>query len=452
MSTDFAELFYSAKEKLHFDALSPADEELVDLSNARGNYKHQKLLAKLGIVLDSGLPDRTLNTSRYILFGGHIGCGKSTELRLLQQDLAREDRYFTLFIDIIDEMDPNSLNYSDLLVAIGKVLIEKLEKEAIPLEPEFLTPLLSWAKEIVNVETKSEIFNAELKGGAKGEVGLPFVGKIFSHFTSSIRNNSTYKTEVREVVQNCFSNLAGMFNTLIRHAEDQIKQANKGRKVLFIVDGTDRLTPNDAERFFSDGVMQLRQITSSFIYCTKNKFLDQDGRPAQLFDPVRIPMIKLNEKDGKVSDKHQPAWQAMGEFVSKRVSSEFFDSQQTIDFLIEHSGGHLRDLIRLLDNCVNNTFGAQQIDMTIAEESVAELATEYRRLLEPTDYQVLVEIDLDKENNTPRTDASRRLLENLVLLEYNSYWWRSHPLIRTLPGYKKAEQEYLKKSDSNESP
>ena len=32
------------------------------------------------------------------------------------------------------------------------------------------------------------------------------------------------------------------------------------------------------------------------------------------------------------------------------------------------------------------------------------------------------------------TDDRLRLLYDLVLLEYNSYWWRSHPLVRTLAG------------------
>jgi hypothetical protein len=31
-----------------------------------------------------------------------------------------------------------------------------------------------------------------------------------------------------------------------------------------------------------------------------------------------------------------------------------------------------------------------------------------------------------------------RLLYDLVLLEFNSYWWRSHPLVRTLASYQKA--------------
>jgi len=31
--------------------------------------------------------------------------------------------------------------------------------------------------------------------------------------------------------------------------------------------------------------------------------------------------------------------------------------------------------------------------------------------------------------------GERRLLYDLVLLEYNSYWWQTHPVVRSLPAY-----------------
>ena len=40
-----------------------------------------------------------------------------------------------------------------------------------------------------------------------------------------------------------------------------------------------------------------------------------------------------------------------------------------------------------------------------------------------------------------RTEARLRLLYDLVLLEYNSYWWCSHPLVRTLRPYQNALQK-----------
>jgi hypothetical protein len=48
------------------------------------------------------------------------------------------------------------------------------------------------------------------------------------------------------------------------------------------------------------------------------------------------------------------------------------------------------------------------------------------------------EIDLAPADYAPFTAHARRLLYKLALLEYNSFWWRSHPVVRTLNGYDEA--------------
>ena len=68
--------------------------------------------------------------------------------------------------------------------------------------------------------------------------------------------------------------------------------------------------------------------------------------------------------------------------------------------------------------------------------SIKQLASEYRRFLEPEDYTLLAKIDRDN-THTGNDERTRKLLYNLALLEYNDgSWRRSHPVIRTLEGYR----------------
>ena len=67
-----------------------------------------------------------------------------------------------------------------------------------------------------------------------------------------------------------------------------------------------------------------------------------------------------------------------------------------------------------------------------------ELATDYRRILDEEDYQLLHAIDQGIEPD-PNSERVRFLLFNTALLEYNSYWRRSHPAIRTLEGYRRLD-------------
>jgi hypothetical protein len=65
---------------------------------------------------------------------------------------------------------------------------------------------------------------------------------------------------------------------------------------------------------------------------------------------------------------------------------------------------------------------------------------EYRRFLEPADYDLLVLLDANTVH-AGNDDRTRKLLYNLSLLEYNDGTWRrSHPVIRTLEGYALARE------------
>ena len=63
-----------------------------------------------------------------------------------------------------------------------------------------------------------------------------------------------------------------------------------------------------------------------------------------------------------------------------------------------------------------------------------KLATDYRRILTANDYQLLARIDATPQT-PPSSERVRGLLYNLALLGYSDFYWRSHPVIRTLLAY-----------------
>jgi hypothetical protein len=126
-----------------------------------------------------------------------------------------------------------------------------------------------------------------------------------------------------------------------------------------------------------------------------------------------------------------------------RVPEYLFDDITTLEYLIQYSGGHLRDLIRLLNIAVNMA-EEERIDRIAAEKAVKQVANEYRRFINSADYARLVQIDLHPDAPDDFTDEqSAAMLYNLILLEYDNYFWKSHPVITTLPGYQKAYQQVI---------
>ena len=88
------------RDNLDYDIpLNPGDPRLVPLNDARGDFSENRILKALGMNPNSRelrkAPERL-----YVLFGGHRGCGKSTELRRLVSKLRGPKGYCVVFIDI----------------------------------------------------------------------------------------------------------------------------------------------------------------------------------------------------------------------------------------------------------------------------------------------------------------------------------------------------------------
>ncbi|MGB5063283.1 MAG: hypothetical protein WBQ37_05915 [Candidatus Competibacter sp.] len=294
----------------------------------------------------------------------------------------------------------------------------------------------NWSQEkiVSNVELKD--FASEIKAGASVEAGLLFFGKLFASATNALKVNSTHKKELRQVLKNHFTEFAEAFKQLIAAAETGLKAANQGRKLLFIVDGTDRLSKDDSERFFITDVHQLQLIDGLFVYCAPIHMIYEGNQINQIFTSiVKLPMIKLCEQDGAKLDA---GYDAMLDMLYRRADPSLFDSEATAKYLIEHSGGHPRDLLRLLGYAFGFAEG-DQFDRASAEKAVKQLAMDYRRILDTKDYPLLREIDQSPLGQVSQnSDQAQSLLYNLALLEYNDYWWKSHPVVRTLPEYRAA--------------
>lgn len=422
---------WEVNQRLQFDEpLSPNDKRWVNTTEARGQFSFSPLYRALGVDSEKwqlrAAPERA-----YLLFCGHRGCGKSTELRRVHNRLNHEHLFLTIFLDAAKSLDPNNLQYQDVLLALAESLLAQLDDKKINLDPVYLTKLQNWFGERIERHEQTKDFAAEAKAGIQAQGGIPFLSKIFAEITTAIRVNSTYKDELRRVVRNHFAEFASSFNQLIKAAEQACENKGLAKRILFIVDGTDRLRGDDAQAFFVKDVHQLQLIESIFIYSTPIHLLHEGIALKENFTSTfKLPMIKLAERDDK---PYQPGLDAMREILYRRAPRCFFDNENTADYLIEHSGGHPRDLLRLLQYAFEYARG-ESFDRLAAEQAVHALATDYRQFLDAGDYALLRAIDdkPERENNSPR---ARHLLYNLALLEYNTYWWRSHPVVRTLPAY-----------------
>ena len=172
-----------------------------------------------------------------------------------------------------------------------------------------------------------------------------------------------------------------------------------------------------------------------FLYCAPIHLIYEGAGIGQNFDHAfKLPMIKVADPDGS---RNATGCAAMREILHRRADPCLFDPE-VADLLIEASGGHPRDLLRLLQNAFLHA-EHDRFDEAAARAAVRDVATEFRRILETEDYGLLARIDSSPET-PPHTDRARALLYNLALLEYNDFYCRSHPAIRTTDAYRVARE------------
>ena len=418
----------------------PKDPRWVDTAEARGEYNLRSLYRVLGVADAEGRSARRLRKAPergYYLFCGHRGCGKSTELRRIRDDLHAPDAYYVAFADAARDLDPNNLRYQDVLLHLAATLTRQLEEDGIPINALHLKRLESWFDERVREQAEIEELSSQVKAGAEVGAGLPYIGKLLAAISTAFKTNATYKETLRSALKNYFSGFAAAFNHLIAAAEDALRDGGRGSRILFMVDGTDRLSEEDAHAFFITDVHQLQQVKAVFVYGAPIHLIYEGAAVQQNFGGVfRLPMIKIENADHSI----EPAGRrALRELLHLRASPELFDDG-VADYLIERSGGHPRDLLRLLLRAFQYA-EHDRFDDDAARRAVRETASVFRRILTQDDYRLLAAIDTDSER-PPSSDPerARHLLYNLALLEYNDYFWRSHPAVRLNDAYRDAQR------------
>jgi hypothetical protein len=367
---------------------------------------------------------------KHILFFGHIGIGKTTELRRYALQLNGSRRFYVVEVDVLAKLDRNNLQYTEVLMAMAQTLLERLHGDGVDLADEALAPLQRWFGNVVETKTTSSELSAELKTVAEGGGGIPGLLKLLASFTAAFKTGSSQKSEWRREIRNDFTSLALAFNTLIRLAEAQLARKGRAEQLLFLIDGTDKMRGEDTQQFFVQDAEQLLAIKTLVIY-TAPLHLKYDGRLGGKLDAdIVLPMMKLYERDGR---PFEAGWRTMRRLLLLRADRCLFASDAEVDRLVEYSGGHPRELLRLLKLCCE--VADDQIDASVVQTAIQKLAADYRYFLKPADYALLKTIDSNPVDGG-NDEQAQELLHRLALLQYNDGTWRrSHPVVRTLEGY-----------------
>ncbi len=412
-----AQNIYEAWDAVHPFPLEPGDPRWVDCSRLRGDALSQ-IRRMLYRHTRSG---RDL----HLLFTGYRGNGKTTELYQLQNRI--EQDYEVIYFDADKELDINNLAVTDMMLGIAKKTVGGLEKAGYPMSGKLLKDVGDWFMERVREQYKTLMADA----GAKAEAGSP---KWFGFICAKVFAGITVKTEHRDIIRQNFekeiSELISKVNALLSAARDEVRKSNK-TDMIFIMDSLDRLRVGLDKALFIGYGAQLKQLTGNFIYVVPISLMYDQQAPLLPFkNRLQLPMIPIYEHGSKRKE-HTEGIAKLKELIGRRAVAEkiFSIPGETMKTLILTSGGHLRDLMKLISYACNETDDIITPDH--AKIAINTLIEDYKKVVREDDYEHVVNAYLTQD--PPNDEITQKLIYNNVILVYRDpagvNWKDVHPAV-----------------------
>lgn len=407
--------------------LSGADSDLyVPLDDVRGSS---------GLVRELTTKIRISDRPTFQLLAGHIGSGKSTELRRIQQELQTgDDRYFTVFCQVLEDIDPSDADFPDVLMAIMRQVARELrERLKIQLKPGYLRKRLQEIKTLLGTDINFE--SLELEAG---------LAKV----TAAIKSSPTTREQIRKALEPTTDSLIEAANDILGQAVAQA--AKKGYAgIAVIADDLDKLSVlhqpelggSVAERLFLTRHAQLTAfrcpvvctIPISLAYsCKEQEMANLYGMTA----PPVVPMTKIFEHDGK---RHASGFEKFREIIARRLGQasvqegEVFAGKAVKDKIIEYSGGQPRVLITLIrDSLVE---GDLPLNRATIDRVAKKVTHSYARQLREEHWTIIEQVRKTHmlKRTTDNDSLCMDLLANRAILQYpnDPEWYGLNPLLPT---------------------
>lgn len=379
----------------------------VDLSAVRSNKFRDDILYQLAV--ENGQLVRLSTDYEKILFSGHKGCGKTTELRRLHNELNRPDAYFSILVELEKETYLSRFEPEDLFVLLLLKLLEEIKER--DLNVRSIDELDELAKEwLSDEETRQEVFRhnkrvSSFEGMLSIDMLLGLKGGLQSMWTAGSNTTNTIRTKIRQNP----NALINRFNLFLGELRLLLEDADKGKDVIFIVDGSEKMRSQTYTDLFINDSVILRQLLCNMIVAVPiDAYYTIENSPARAFThSSTIPMVKMEQAGAK---------DALRTVIDTRLHHDTFFAKGVLDHFVEYSGGCVRQLLQLVNQGLMRARGGQ-ISMEHAIGAVDELGQRMYEQLNLEHLEVLRRNDPDSW--PPGEVAVRALLFNLSLLKYN---------------------------------
>jgi hypothetical protein len=250
-----------------------------------GNPLQRMLIYLQGL----GLNDQPVK----LLFTGHVGSGKSTELNKLAIRLKRQ--FFIVNLDVRRSLNLNDLSYVDILLGLTTALFRRATEEDVLAKAPAQIATGVW--EDVRLFIETIIFGPVRVPSPQAEATVSAkVNLLAAEFEAKFSQESSTREAVREQMESRVAELVDKLDFVTRQVRDRY-----GRPVLFFIENTDKPDLEKARDLFVNHTHTLTNFQAAAIYTfpVGLRYSPDFALVKDHFDhDFVLPNIKVNERDG----------------------------------------------------------------------------------------------------------------------------------------------------------
>lgn len=438
MSLDLPQFYRVCNPSITLD-MSAAEERkyYIDFSSVRSSNIIDELQANISLF--------SPEEATCQLFTGHVGGGKTTELLCLKSIL-EEEGFQVVYLESSHSLNLADTDIGEILLTIAIHLTQTFEGL------ELTDSTLLWQsllQELWKIFNREDEVHALTSVSAIEKNGIASLSSGLRNIALHAKNRPELRLKLRQYLEPRISLILKAINTeLIEPATAALKQLGK-KGLVTIVDNLDRLEAvqkpwgrSQPEYLFVDRGEQLCKLNCHMVYTIPLSliFSKDFGRLTQRFgcDPKILPAIPVRDRHGR---DFEPGIGQLQQMILARAFPDvatdrrlaliprLFDDQQTLDRLCYMSGGHARNLLRLLHRWIEKDrqlpLSRNRLEVAIRErcqQLILSLSGEEKKLL----YQVA------KQKRILGTENYQFLLRNLLVFEYQDDegpWFDINPIL-----------------------
>jgi hypothetical protein len=374
------------------------------------------------------------------LLSGQVGSGKSVELIRLQA-LLGERQFQTVYIEASRLLDMGDVDVVDVILAIASEFSRMMARWQLEARSPTLEAMLERAKTMM------------LPSDREISTSLPIVSRSSLHHqlaecVERMREYPLQRVQLRQFFDAQLPTIMTAIATdLVRFSTHQL-QAKGYEGIVILVDNLDRLTSHSkawgrvqAEYLFIDRGEWLQKMGCHTVYTIPIQLLfsKEIGSLQARFDtdPVIIPLVPLYQRQGEVNPQ---VLDHLRQIVLSRIFpheqpaqrndrlAEFCDDAALIDLLCLASGGHLRNLLRLLHRWIEKE-RCLPLSAVGLRAAIAERHTQIHLSLSPAERRLLAQIHA--QPHTRIQEIPLDFVRSGLVLEYRDQdgsWFAIDPI------------------------